>query len=160
MTAARIILALVVVSTGLFTGLVLYIVGMFQPLLSQLSGAEFTAVMDRFLPAARKNFLNYLFTLTSLLAPVVALLLLRDHTDTAMFWLTLAGWLAFFAGPILGSRFVAEPLYDVMLSWDAHHPPADWLATRARYYRINAIRTTGSLAALVLFVAALAQPTP
>jgi hypothetical protein len=76
-----------------------------------------------------------------------------------MFWLTLAGWLAFFAGPILGSRFVAEPLYDVMLSWDAHHSPADWLATRARYYRINAIRTTGSLAALVLFVAALAQPT-
>jgi hypothetical protein len=55
---------------------------------------------------------------------------------------------------------VAEPLYDVMLSWDAHRPPADWLATRARYYRINAIRATGSLAALVLFVAALAQPTP
>ena len=100
------------------------------------------------------------FTLTTLLAPVVALILLREHTDTAMFWLTLAGWLAFFAGPILGSRFVAEPLYDVMLSWDAHQPPADWQATRARYYRINAIRTTGSLAALVLFVAALGQPTP
>jgi hypothetical protein len=27
--------------------------------------AEFTVVMDRFLPAARKNLLNYLFTLTS-----------------------------------------------------------------------------------------------
>lgn len=51
MTAARIVLAIVVVSTGLFTGLVLYIVGMFQPLLSQLTGAEFTTVMDRFLPA-------------------------------------------------------------------------------------------------------------
>jgi hypothetical protein len=59
--------------------------------------------MDRFLPAARKNFLNYLFTLTALLAPVVAPVLPREHTDTAMFWLTLAGWLAFFAGPILGS---------------------------------------------------------
>jgi hypothetical protein len=160
MTAARIVLALVVVSTGLFTGLVLYIVGLFQPLLTKLSGGEFTVVMDRFLPAARKNVFNYLFTLTTLLAPVAALILLRDHTDTAMFWLTLAGWLAFLAGPILGSRFVAEPLYDVMLSWDAHQPPADWLAIRARYYRINAIRTTGSLAALVLFVAALGQPTP
>lgn len=160
MTAARIVLAVAVVSTGLFTGLVLYIVGMFQPLLSQLSGSEFTVVMDRFLPAARKNFLNYLFTLTSLLAPLVALFLLRNHTDSPMFWLTLAGWLAFFAGPILGSRFVAEPLYDVILGWDAQAPPADWLATRARYYRINAIRTTGSLAALVLFVAALGQPTP
>jgi uncharacterized membrane protein len=160
MTWARIVLGVVVVTTGLFTGLVLYIVGMFQPLLSRLSGAEFTVVMDRFLPAARKNFLNWLFTLTSLLAPVVALVLLRDHTDTAMFWLTLAGWLAFIAGPILGSRLVAEPLYDVMLGWDAHHPPADWLATRARYYRINAIRTTGSLTALALFVAALAPAHP
>ena len=37
-----------------------------------------------------------------------------------------------------------------MLSWDAHRPPADWLATRARYYRINAIRTTGSLTACPL----------
>jgi hypothetical protein len=34
------------------------------------------------------------------------------------------------------------------------------LATRARYYRINAFRTTCSVAALVLFVAALGQPTP
>jgi hypothetical protein len=131
MTAARIVLAVTVVSTGLFSGLVLYIVGLFQPLLSQLSGAEFTVVMDRFLPAARKNFFNYLFTLTSLLAPVVALFLLRDHTDSAVFWLTLAGWLAFFAGPLLGSRLVAEPLYDVMLGWDAKAPPADWLATQA-----------------------------
>jgi hypothetical protein len=83
--------------------------------------------MDRFLPAARKNFLNYLFTLTSLLAPVVVLVLLREHTDTAMFWLTLAGWLAFFTGPILGSRCVAEPLYDVMLSWTPTiHRPTGW----------------------------------
>jgi hypothetical protein len=45
-----------------------------------------------------------------------------------------------------------------MLSWDAHNPPVDWLATRARYYRINAFCTTCSLAALVLFVAASASP--
>jgi hypothetical protein len=38
MTAARIVLAVAVVSTGLFTGLVLYILGMFQPLLTQLTG--------------------------------------------------------------------------------------------------------------------------
>ena len=91
MTSARIVLAVAVLSTGLFTGLVLYIVGLFQPLLSELTAAEFTVVMGRFLPAARKNWLNYLFTLTSLLAPVVALILLRDHTGSAMFWLTLAG---------------------------------------------------------------------
>jgi hypothetical protein len=160
MTLARIVLAVAVLSTGLFSGLLVYIVGLFQPLLTELTAAEFTVVMGRFLPAARKNLLNYLFTLTSLLAPVVALVLLRDHTGSAMFWLTLAGWLAFFAGPILGSRFVAEPLYDVMLGWDASDPPPDWQATRARYYRINAIRTACSLAAFGLLVAALGQPTP
>jgi hypothetical protein len=160
MTLARILLGAAVVTTGLFSGLVLYIVGMFQPLLSQLTASEFTVVMDRFLPAARKNPLNWLFTLTSLLAPVVVLILLRDHRDSAMFWLTVGGSVTFIAGPILGSRLVAEPLYDVMLSWDAHDPPADWLLARARYYRINAIRTTGSMAALLFFVAALGQPSP
>jgi hypothetical protein len=159
-TAARIVLGVSVVTTGLFSGLVVYIVGLFQPLLSRLTGAEFARVMAEFLPAARRAPLNYLFTLTSWLAPVVALVLLRDHTDSAMFWLTLAGAVAFFVGPILGSRFVAEPLYDVILAWDVDDPPPDWKAVRARYYRINAYRTAWSVVALGLLVAALGQPGP
>jgi uncharacterized membrane protein len=160
MIAARVVLAVAVLTTGLFTGLLIYIVGMFQAMLSALDGSQFTSVMDRFLPAARKNALNYLFTLTGLFAPAVALVLLRDHVGSAMFWLTAAATVAFLCGPILTSRYAAEPLYDVMLGWDADEPPPDWQAARARYYRINAVRASASLLAFVLLIAALAQPTP
>ena len=158
MIEAQILLAVAVLTTGLFTGLLVYIVGMFESMLTPLSGCQFTMVMGAFLPAARKNILNYLFTLASLFIPVVALILLRHHTHSAAFWLTAAATLAFLAGPILTSRYAAEPLYDVMLSWDAHNPPANWSAARARYYRINAIRTAFSLTAFVLLIAAVAQP--
>ena len=63
-------------------------------------------------------------------------------------------------GPILTSRFAAEPLYDVMLGWDADDPPPGWQAARDRYYRINAVRMSSSLIAFALLTAALAQPTP
>jgi uncharacterized membrane protein len=160
MIATRVVLAVAVLTTGLFTGLLVYIVGMFQAMLSALDGTRFTAVMGRFLPAARKNVLNYLFTITGLTAPVVTLVLLRTHLDSAMFWLTAAAVVVFLAGPILTSRFAAEPLYDVMLGWDADDPPPGWQAARDRYYRINAVRMSSSLIAFALLTAALAQPTP
>jgi hypothetical protein len=72
----------------------------------------------------------------------------------------VAATLAFLAGPILTSRFAAEPLYDVMLGWDADDPPPDWQAARARYYRINVVRASCSLAAFALLIAALASPLP
>ena len=160
MIATRVVLAVAVLTTGLFTGLLVYIVGMFQAMLSALDGTRFTAVMGRFLPAARKNVLNYLFTITGLTAPVVTLVLLRTHLDSAMFWLTAAAVVVFLADPILTSRFAAEPLYDVMLGWDADDPPPGWQAARDRYYRINAVRMSSSLIAFALLTAALAQPTP
>jgi len=83
MIATRVVLAVAVLTTGLFTGLLVYIVGMSQAMLSALDGTRFTAVMGRFLPAARKNVLNYLFTITGLTAPVVTLVLLRTHLDSA-----------------------------------------------------------------------------
>jgi hypothetical protein len=72
MIAAQILLAVAVLTTGLFTGLLVYIVGMFESMLTPLSGSQLTMVMGAFLPAARKNILNYLFTLASLFIPVVA----------------------------------------------------------------------------------------
>jgi len=93
-------------------------------------------------------------------AEPLTLVLLRTHLDSAMFWLTAAAVVVFLAGPILTSRFAAEPLYDVMLGWDADDPPPGWQAARDRYYRINAVRMSSSLIAFALLTAALAQPTP
>jgi hypothetical protein len=58
------------------------------------------------------------------------------------------------AGPLLVSRFAAEPNYDVILGWDPAAVPAGWLATRRRYFALNWIRAACTWAAFGLFLAA------
>jgi uncharacterized membrane protein len=155
------LMAISVVSTGLFAGLLLTVVFFFQKALRELSGPQFALVMQRFLAIARTHPLNYAMTLISGFVPIVTLILLREHPGGGAFVFTVAGLLAFWAGPILTSRYVAEPLYDVMVGWDADAPPADWQRARERYFRMNnAIRGPCSATAFICYVVALGLPTP
>ncbi len=92
---------------------------------------------------------------TSGFVPIVALVVLREDPSSAEFVLTLVGLLAFWCGPILTSRFLAEPVYDIFLNWEIDAPPEDWLKARERYFRINVIRGLGSVVAFICFVMAL-----
>jgi len=85
---------------------------------------------------------------------------LRDVPGSAAFVLTLVGLLALWCGPILTSRFLAEPIYDIFLSWEIAALPEDWLTARERYFRINLIRGLGSVIAFICFVMALSLATP
>jgi hypothetical protein len=55
---------------------------------------------------------------------------------------------------------LAEPIYDVFMSWEIDAPPEDRPKARKRYFRINAIRGLGSVMAFICFVVALGSPTP
>jgi hypothetical protein len=160
MTLSDALLVIAVVSTVLFTGLLMTILFFFQKALSELSGPQFALVMQRFLSIVRTHPLNYAMVFTSGFVPIAALVVLRDYPGSAAFMLTLVGLLAFWCGPILTSRFFAEPIYDVFLSWEIDAPPEDWLKARKRYFRINAIRGLGSAIAFICVVVALSLPTP
>ena len=69
--------------------------------------------------------------------------------------LTAVGLLAFWCGPILISRFVAQPVYGVFMSWEVDAPPRDWREARDRYFCANVIRGLDSALAFVCFVTAL-----
>jgi uncharacterized membrane protein len=155
-TTARIALAVAALSTGLFTGLLMTLLAFFHRALRDLSGPEFALVMRRFLGIVRTHPLNYGLVGTSIVAPVVALLSLRGSGEGPAFALAFAGLVAFVSGPVLVSRFAAEPIYDVFLSWKAGSPPENWRAARDRYFRLNQVRLLGSGAAFVLFLAGLA----
>ena len=86
-----------------------------------------------------------------MLAPIAALIALRSGTPVRADALGLA---ACVAGPLLVSRLLAEPNYDVMLAWDPDAMPADWQAVRRRYFRLNWIRAAATWAAFALFWAA------
>lgn len=154
MTTTRVLLGLVVLSTGLFTGLLMTVLFFFERALKNLTGPEFALVMRRFLEITRTHPLNYAMVLTSGGAPVVVLVMLREDPGGPSFVLTAIGLLAFWCGSILPSTFVAQPLYGVFLGWEIDAPPQDWQDARDRYFRLNMIRGLGSALAFVLFVIA------
>jgi hypothetical protein len=77
------------------------------------------------LPAARKAASNYIAVLGMVLSSLVALVALASGSGGIPLVLTAIGFALVVAGPLLVSRFRAEPLYDVMLAWGPDAPPAD-----------------------------------
>ena len=155
MTPVHVVLIVAAISTGLFTGLLMTILAFFQRVLKDLTAPEFTLVIQRFLGVVRTHPLHYGLVITSVLAPVVALLLLRGSAGSPAFLLILAGLVSFFAGPVLASRYFVEPVYDTFLSWEVEAPPGNWRAARDRYFGLNVIRGIGSGAAFVLLLISL-----
>ncbi|MEV0379944.1 hypothetical protein [Nonomuraea sp. NPDC050643] len=58
------------------------------------------------------------------------------------------------AGPLLTSRFLAEPNYDVILSWNPDAMPDDWQAAQRLWTRLNWIRAALTWLAFAPFVLA------
>jgi predicted membrane channel-forming protein YqfA (hemolysin III family) len=154
MTVTHLLLGIAVLSTGLFTGLLMTVKFYFERALKDLSGPEFTLVMQRFLKVTRTHPLNYAMVLVSGFAPVAVLMMMRESLGSAAFMLTAVGLLAFWCGSILPSTFFAQPLYGVFMSWELDAPPQDWWEARDRYFRVNVVRGLGSALAFVCFVIA------
>jgi uncharacterized membrane protein len=154
MTSIQVLLGLAVVSTGLFTGLLMTVVFFFERALRDLSGPEFATVMQRFLKITRTHPLNYAMVLISGLTPVAVLVMMHESPGSPSFVLTAIGLLAFWCGSILPSTFIAQPLYGVFMSWEIDAPPQDWREARERYFRVNVVRGLGSAIAFVCFVIA------
>jgi hypothetical protein len=154
MTSIQVLLGIAVVSTGLFTGLLMTVVFFFERALKALYGPEFALVMQRFLKITRTHPLNYTMVLISGLTPVAVLVMLRENLGSPSFVLSAIGLLAFWCGSILPSTFIAQSLYGVFMSWEIDAPPQDWREARERYFRVNVVRGTGSAIAFVCFVIA------
>lgn len=151
---AEIGLGLSVVATALWSGLLLTLTTILHPMFRPQAASGFAEDMRRFLPIARRSPTNYILVLALLSTPVVALVGLRDQPGSAPFVLTAIGYAAIIVGPLLVSRYRAEPNYDVMLGWDPASVPSDWTVARGRYFRLNWIRAALTWLALALFVAA------
>ena len=93
-------------------------------------------------------------------APVLALVGLRGDPTGAPFVLNALGLGLTVAGPLLVSRLLSEPNYDVILGWDPEHLPADWQAARDRWIALNWIRGALTWVAFALFLAASYAHSP
>ena len=143
-----------VVFAGLWSGLLAMLTLVMHPMLADMTGGDFDRFQHAFLPFARKAPFNYIEVIGMLVAPVVALFALGASAGVP-FVLTAIGLGLTIAGPLLVSNRLAEPNYDVMLSWDPDSLPSGWEAIRARYFTYNWLRFGATWAAFGLFLAAL-----
>jgi hypothetical protein len=147
-------LGLSVVCAGLWSGLLLTLTTILHPMFVTADGGRFAADLGRFLPIARTSPTNYLLVIGLVVAPVVALVGLRDETGGTPFVLTALGLVLTVTGPLLVSRFAVEPNYDVILSWDPAAMPADWRDVQRRWLTLNWVRGALTWTAFALFLAA------
>ena len=147
-------LALSVVCAGLWSGLLLTLTTILHPVYASRDGAGFAADLGRFLPVARHSPTNYALVIGLVIAPAMALTGLRDDPTGAPFVLTALGLVLTVAGPLLVSRLLSEPTYDVILGWDPADVPADWQDVRRHWITLNWVRAACTWAAFALFLAA------
>ncbi len=146
-----------VVFTGLWSGLFAMLTMIIHPMLAGMDGPGFARFMRSFLPIARRAPFNYIEVAGMVIAPVVALVALGDDPGSTPFVLTAIGLALTVAGPLLVSNRLAEPNYDVILSWDPEAMPPGWEAGRRRYFGLNRIRAAATWGAFALFLAAFAE---
>ena len=151
---AEIGLFLALVCAGLWSGLLLTLTTILHPMYGARDGRGFAEDLGRFLPIARRSPTNYVLVTGLLVGPATALVGLRDDPRGAPFLLTALGFALTIIGPLLMSRFAAEPNYDVILGWDPAAVPANWRAVQSRYFALNWIRGALTWTAFGLFLAA------
>jgi len=98
-----------------------------------------------------------LLTLTTILHPMYAPRDARGFVEDMRRFLPIARRSPtnyILAGPLLTSRWFAEPNYEVILAWDPEAVPRNWRDARARYFRLNWIRAALTWSAFALFAAA------
>jgi hypothetical protein len=147
-------LGLSVVATALWSGLLLTVTTILHPMYARQDARGFAEDMRRFLPIARRSPTNYILVSALLIGPVVALVGMWQQPSGAPFILTAIGLAATVLGPLLTSRYLAEPNYEIILSWDPNAVPSNWGTARDRYFRLNWIRAGLTWVAFALFVAA------
>ncbi len=155
MKIEQIALTASVVCSGLWSGLLGMLTIVMHPMLANMNGAEFERFLRAFLPVARKAWFNYVCAIGMAVAPIVALISLRDYPSSISFVLTAIGLAIVIVGVYVVSNVWKEPLYDVMLIWDPEAMPADWETGRRRYFAINWIQAAATWTVFALFLLAL-----
>lgn len=155
MTIEQIALTASVVFAGLWSGLLGMLSLVMHPMLANMNGTEFERFLRAFLPVARKAWFNYVCAIGMAVAPIVALISLRDDPGSVSFVLTAIGLTIVIEGVYVVSTVWKEPLYDVMLAWDPEAMPTEWETGRRNYFAINWIQTAATWTVFALFLTAL-----
>lgn len=156
---ATLLLALAVVSTGLYAGFYLIFLTGIMPALARLSDEQFTAAMRRINEKVpRATFL--LIFLGAVGFPAAALFVPVDGRTTADRWLVLAALVCAIAGHLITAAGNV-PLNNALAASENAAPPVPDRDARAAFEsRWNAFHLVRTLLALAAFACLVCAATP
>ena len=158
MTAEEWALAASSFFSGLAAGFLGGLCMILRPMQAAMTGRDFRAFMEPFLRYASNGLgkvFNYAWSGGTTIASVIALVLLFDDPGSTSFVLTAIGLGIVIVGILIVSNVWKTPTYNLILAWDPEALPADWEATRQRYFTINWLQLATTWAAFALFLVAL-----
>jgi hypothetical protein len=158
MTAEEWALAASAFFSGLAAGFLGGLCMIIRPMQAAMTGREFRTFMERFLRYADHGLgkvFNYAWSAGTTIASIIALVLLFDDPGSASFVLTAIGLGVWVVGILVVSNVWKTPTYKLILAGGPEAPPADWEATRRRYFTINWIQLAVTWGAFALFLVAL-----
>jgi uncharacterized membrane protein len=157
----RIALIVGAVFTGLFTGLMLTFQIVIQRLLNRMEAPAYTATMKQLIQAADNPPVVPGIVILAMLGPLVALVLLREHSGSLTFMLTAIALGLFVVFSFLVTMVLNVPINNAIAKeWRVEQPPANWQTMRNRWNNMNWYRTPSSAIAFILLLVTLTLPLP
>ena len=144
--------------SGLAAGFLGGLCTIIRPMQAAMKGQEFRTFMENFLVYADNGLgkaFNYAWSGGTTIASILALVLLFDDPGSTAFILTAIGLAVWIAGILVVSNVWKTPTYKLILAGDPEALPADWEATRQRYFTINWLQLATTWATFALFLVAL-----
>jgi uncharacterized membrane protein len=139
-----------VVSTGLFSGLMMTLVFLLQRQWMQQQKDEYALCFKQFILVANLYPLLTLIMFVSFIAPVYLALQVGGGTKAVIYG---AAGAVFFVGCFVVTVFLNLPLYRRVIAWKSSADYADWKVVRAKFFMLNVIRFGSALVSLVLLLA-------
>jgi hypothetical protein len=158
MTAEEWALAASSFFSGLAAGFLGGLCMILRAMQAAMTGREFRTFMEGFLRYADNGLgkvFNYAWSAGTTIASIIALGLLVDDPGSTSFLLTAIALGIWAVGILVVSNLWKTPTYKLILAGDPEAMPADWEATRQRYFTINWLQLATTWAAFALFLVAL-----
>ncbi len=153
MRSVRIVHLVYTFGIGLFAGLLYAFQQGVIPTLNTLSAGEYIKVQQGLIRALDAFPTGVIVVASmSMLLPLYPLVRLWRERRSTYWRLTALGWLLFFLGVGVFTIALNVPINNVVLTWDAAAPPADWSALRDRWNGLNAIRTPINYVSFLLMI--------
>ena len=144
--------------SGLAAGFLGGLCTILRPMQAAMKGRDFRNFMETFLQYAGNGLgkvFNYAWSGGTSIASIVALVLLWDDPGSTSFVLTAIALGVWVVGILVVSNVWKTPTYKMIVGGDPEALPADWEATRQRYFAINWLQLATTWAAFALFLVAL-----